>query len=98
MDVFAGHLHLLFLNWQLVVVPHLEAVAQPTVGEEPVGGEEAQYGDDQVEKLAEDEAEVVDVVLVVDVVSEELQMHHISRWIIDAKIGIGPDSHVKKLY
>ena len=59
-------------------MPHLEAVAQPSVGEEPVGGEEAQDRDDQVEELAEDEAEVVDVVLVVDVMSEELRTSQIN--------------------
>ena len=76
-DVFAGHLHLLLLQRQLVVVPHLESVAEPPAGEEPVRGEEAEHRDDQVEALAEDESEVVDVVLVVDVVAEELPTYHI---------------------
>ena len=58
------------------IVPHLEAVAEPSVGQESVCGEETEDGDDEVEELAEDEPEVVDVVLVVDVVSEELQKHH----------------------
>ena len=54
---------------------HLEAVAEPAVGQEAVGGEEAEHGHHQVQELAEDEAVVVDVVLVVDVVPEELQRH-----------------------
>ena len=57
------------------MVPDLESVAEPAVGQESVGGEEADHGDHQVEELAEDEAKVVDVVLVVDVVTEELQRH-----------------------
>ena len=50
----------------------LESVTEPAVGQEAVGCEEADNGDHQVQELAEDEAKVVDVVLVVDVVSEEL--------------------------
>ena len=56
-------------------MPDLEAVTEPAVGQEAVGGEEADNGDHQVEELAEDEPKVVDVVLVVDVVTEELQRH-----------------------
>ena len=41
--------------------------------EEFVGEEERGDDDDEVEELAEDEAEVVDVVLVVDVVGEKLE-------------------------
>ena len=54
------------------LVADLESVTKPAVGQEAVGCEEADNGDHQVQELAEDEAKVVDVVLVVDVVSEEL--------------------------
>lgn len=41
--------------------------------EEPVGHEEGDENDYQVEEFAEDEPEVVDVVLVVNVVGEKLK-------------------------
>ena len=59
--------------WYLVVQPDVESVADEYVVEEFVGEEERGDDDDEVEELAEDEAEVVDVVLVVDVVGEKLE-------------------------
>ena len=62
-----------FGGWYLVVQPDVESVAEESVVEEFVGEEERGDDDDEVEELAEDEAEVVDVVLVVDVVGEKLE-------------------------
>ena len=53
-------------------MPDSEAVAQEPVVQEPIGDEHGGEDDHEVEQLAEDETEVVDVVLVVDVGTEEL--------------------------
>ena len=65
--------HVLLLRRELVVGEHLEAVGEEAVVEEGVRQEEAEDGHEEVQRLAEDEAVVVDVVLVVDVRAEELE-------------------------
>ena len=57
----------------MIVEPDVEPVSEKSVVEEPVREEERYDDDDQVEELAEDEAKVVDVVLVVNVFGEKLK-------------------------
>jgi hypothetical protein len=57
----------------VIVEPDVESVSEESVVEEPVREEERDYDDDQVEELAEDEAKVVDVVLVVNIFGEKLE-------------------------
>ena len=59
----------------LVVHPDVKSVVKEPVVEEPVGQEERDEDNDQVQELTEDETEVVDVVLVVDVVGEKLGIY-----------------------
>lgn len=59
--------------YYLVIEPNVKAVTEESVIEEPVGHEEGDENDYQVEEFAEDEPEVVDVVLVVYVVGEKLK-------------------------
>ena len=59
----------------LVVHPDVKSVVKEPVVEEPVGQEERDEDNDQVQELTEDETEVVDVVLVVDVVGEKLKIY-----------------------
>ena len=53
----------------------MKSVVKEPVVEEPVGQEERDEDNDQVQELTEDETEVVDVVLVVDVVGEKLGIY-----------------------
>ena len=57
----------------MIVEPDVEPVSEESVVEEPVREEERDDDDDQVEELAEYEAKVVDVVLVVNVFGEKLK-------------------------
>jgi hypothetical protein len=54
-------------------VPDPESVAQEAIVQEPVRDEQGGGYHKQVEELAEDESKVVDVVLVVDVGTKELE-------------------------
>ncbi len=57
----------------MIVEPDVEPVSEESVVEEPVREEERDDNDDQVEELAENEAKVVNVVLVVNIFGEKLE-------------------------
>jgi hypothetical protein len=57
----------------VIVEPDVEPVSEESVVEEPVREEERDDNDDQVEELAENEAKVVNVVLVVNIFGEKLE-------------------------
>ncbi len=70
---------LLLLRRELVVLEHPDAVVEVASRQKAVREEVGDHRDEQVEDLAEDEAVVVDVVLVVDVAAEELQRNRPDR-------------------
>ncbi len=78
----------LLLRGQLVVGEDLQPVPRPPPVQEEVGPVEGDEDAEHVEELAEDEAVVVDVVLVVDVVAEKLREQKIDKCLF-CKIKLG---------